>query len=972
MLNNMSIKMKVLVLSLLAIVLVSIVVASNTIYSINKLSNESIENFKKDAYAKKEEELKNYVSLAMKTVDSFYQRTSKERVKVEVQSYLKEQTGFIMSIIEGEYAKYNGKISTEELKNRIKNIVSSTRYGQSGYFWINDTDAVIVMHPIKPQLDGKNLYNFKDQNGKQIFKEFASVALKSKEGYVDYVWPKPGFEKAQDKVSFVKLFKPFNWVIGTGEYVDNITQKLQAEAIKTISEMRYGKDGYFWINDSKPVMIMHPMKPALDGKDLSKVKDPNGKFLFNEMVKITQKNPAGGLVEYMWSKPGKETPQPKFSYVQNFGPWDWIIGTGEYVDNIEEEILLMQANTKSQIHEIISLILIITLVSLAALYFIITFLVKRVISNPLEELDNGIQYLISHTQEGNKGIQKTYDDEIGKIIDSFNGYLDLLRGNAQKDEEVIKEVEEVISKVNNGFYEYRVHTQSKNPLVEELRISINSMIEKAHTNLSQINANLVEYVKSNYNIKRSSQEDNSGGIIGSISKSSVLVGHNISEFLCMINEAGDKLNEDTTILSSSATNLSTSANEQAASLEETAASIEQITSNIKHNTENMNKMSLLADDLNHSSVTGKSLATKTTQAMQDIDTQVNSINDAITVIDQIAFQTNILSLNAAVEAATAGEAGKGFAVVAAEVRNLATRSAEAAKEIKKIVENATNKANEGKVIADDMIAGYATLSEKITQTIDLISDVSAASKEQETGIIQINDTVSVLDRATQLNASSASEINRLSNEVKVMAENLLNISNKATYDKSRNNQTCDVDLVFKIASLKNDHIIFKNTNFAKLSEKGITDWKVTDHHSCNLGKWIDEQESHAMPFTKSSKWVSLKEAHKAVHENVQRYIDDNAQEKDGAQLLEVSNDLEASMSLVFELLDEIKIFNCSLKQKNAQSAELKTVAKKEEIKPLPDVKKQPAVEEKREAEVSAKKPKIIQSQTKDDNEWESF
>ena len=143
---------------------------------------------------------------------------------------------------------------------------------------------------------------------------------------------------------------------------------------------------------------------------------------------------------------------------------------------------------------------------------------------------------------------------------------------------------------------------------------------------------------------------------------------------------------------------------------------------------------------------------------------------AITVIDQIAFQTNILSLNAAVEAATAGEAGKGFAVVAQEVRNLAARSADAAREIKELVESATTKTNSGKKIADEMIKGYDALNENISSSTKIIKDIETSSNEQTTSIEQINNVVNRLDQQTQNNASVASKTHDIAIDTSSIAQ----------------------------------------------------------------------------------------------------------------------------------------------------------------------------------------------------------
>jgi len=255
------------------------------------------------------------------------------------------------------------------------------------------------------------------------------------------------------------------------------------------------------------------------------------------------------------------------------------------------------------------------------------------------------------------------------------------------------------------------------------------------------------------------------------------LGNAVTSMLIENKKMGLVLTSNANKLSSNVDVLTTSANNQAVNLEETAASIEEITSNMQTSGEHIAKMTAYANEVSSSVKTGQELASKTASSMDEINTQTKAIADAITVIDQIAFQTNILSLNAAVEAATAGEAGKGFAVVAQEVRNLAARSADAAKEIKELVENAATKANEGKNISTDMISGYNKLNTNIHNTLDLISNISTSSKEQLSAIEQINDAVHTLDQVTQENASTASATNLVAQEVSDIAQKVVEHTN---------------------------------------------------------------------------------------------------------------------------------------------------------------------------------------------------
>ena len=951
--------------------MVSLSVTIDSLYSINKLSNENINRYKEESYAKKELELKNYVSLAMKTVESYHERTAIDKIKVEVQDDLKKQTNFLFSILESEYIKLKDVLSEDALKQRLKSIVDATRYGDSGYFWVNDTNAVMVIHPIKPALNGKDLSAFKDDAGKQIFSEFAALAKKNGEGFVDYVWAKPGFEKPQPKVSFIKLFKPYNWVVGTGEYVSDVSSKIQEESKKAIADMRYGKDGYFWINDSSPKMVMHPIKPALVGQDLSENKDAKGKKHFVEMVEVVKNNKDGGLVKYFWDRPEKKgDPREKFSYVQKFEPWDWIIGTGAYVDDIEADVALMEEKTKEEINNIILSISIFSLIAIFIVYLIYSYLIKKMIIKPLENLNDAILDISSNNSSSDI-IEKTSNDEIGHLVDSFNGYVSKLKAGYEEDSKVIEEVDSVIEKVNNGFYVYKIEKTSSNAQVMKLRDSINSMISKTNDNLTNLNNILMQYGNSDFTPNsKITESSKANGIISSLIASSQLIGIAVSEFLSMIVESGKKLNNDTTILSTSANRLSSSANEQAASLEETAAAVEEITSIVKSSVQKVYQMSTLANELQVSSKDGETLALKTTRAMDDIDSQVKSINDAITVIDQIAFQTNILSLNAAVEAATAGEAGRGFAVVAAEVRNLAARSAEAAKEIKGIVASATSKANEGKVIANNMISGYTILNTKINETISLIEDVSQASREEEKGIIQINDAVNALDQATQVNANSATTISGLANEVSKLSDTLLQIADRAKFKISTKEEIQDIDLVFNISKLKNDHIKFKMVNFEKVGTTK-TAWTVTKPNECALGKWLIEQENIGKSFTKTDNWSQLKVHHNLVHSSVQDYINEDCKADPDKNLLSnFSSTLDSATSNVFKSLDQLKKDNVLVKKVEAKNDNFSS---KSEMKiEKKEISKEPYKAPIKPVVSTKPIPNVITSSKKDDDEWESF
>ena len=511
----------------------------------------------------------------------------------------------------------------------------------------------------------------------------------------------------------------------------------QTAAKAAVGAMRYGQDDYFWINDMHPTMVMHPMKPALNGKDLSENKDADGVLMFKEFVAVVQKD-GEGFVHYQWAKPNQDGASPKISYVKGFAPWGWVIGSGVYTDQIAAAV------GKSAL-ALGSMALLVLLAVGAAGWFI-----GRSVSGPVVALERRMRGLAEgDTASEIPGVAR--GDEIGKMALALATFRDAAIEKARL-------AAEALSQRSMSEQERAAREAEKAAEAEADRVTIEAL---GRGLAAMADGDLTYRIETEFAPKAAQLKTDFNAAIAQLQQALSVVVGNIAGIR---SGAGE--------ISQAADDLSRRTEQQAAGLEETAAALDEITATVNKTASGARQASDVVQAAKGDAETSGVIVRDAVQAMQAIEGSSDQISQIIGVIDEIAFQTNLLALNAGVEAARAGEAGRGFAVVASEVRALAQRSAEAAKEIKTLISTSSTQVGSGVKLVGQTGEALQRIVDRVAEIDGLVSEIAASAQEQAIGLAEVNTAVNQMDQVTQQNAAMVEQSTAASHSLAQEAQSL--------------------------------------------------------------------------------------------------------------------------------------------------------------------------------------------------------
>jgi len=380
----LGIKAKIISLIISLTLLITFVLSFIFFNEFNHFANKNIQTFNETILQTKKDELVNKMDLASHIIEMYYQKSTPQHMKQVVENRLIAKQEILFSQLNGIYQHFKQtNLPISKIKQILLLGISKTRYGKNGYFWVNDFGYKMIMHPIRPEYNNKTFIN----TPKVPFVELAVNALKNGKdsAFISYKFYNPATKRYEYKVSLVRVFKPFKWIIGTGAYVSDVTKLTQKQALEDIKNLRYGKNGYFWVNDFNYTMIMHPIKPEYNHKTF--IHTP--KVPFVELgVNALKNNAKEAFIEYKFYNPATHKYEDKLSLVRVFKPWGWIIGTGTYLDEIRSIKHDIKHQYKTTEFNIIKNTAVINLLILVVVILIGVYLTNIWIINPMKQLSD--------------------------------------------------------------------------------------------------------------------------------------------------------------------------------------------------------------------------------------------------------------------------------------------------------------------------------------------------------------------------------------------------------------------------------------------------------------------------------------------------------------------------------------------------------------------------------------------------------